>query len=119
EGVDVVEDFLGAEYLARNLSVLKPGGRLVQVGLITGHDAPVDLLQVVLRRLQIKGSSMRPRPLADKRAITERFRQRWLPLLVDGTLTGIVDSVFPLDEVSLAHGRMEANLNFGKILLTL
>lgn len=118
-GVDVVEDFIGIPYLGRNLSVLNDGGRLVQVGLMGGWAGEVDLLPVVLRRLQIKGSAMRPRPLADKRAITRKFRDRWLPLFLEGRLRPVVDSVFPFEKVADAHERMEANRNFGKIVLTL
>lgn len=118
-GVDVVEDCVGAPYLARNLSVLKDGGRLVVIGLLAGWIGEIDLLPVVLRRLQIKGSAMRPRSLADKREITRKFRERWLPLLVAGRLRPVVESVFPVERVAEAHARMEANLNFGKILLTL
>ena len=64
-GVDVVEDFVGTDYLAKNLAVLKYGGILVLVGVLGSHEpAALDLLPLILRRLQIKGSSMRPRPLA-------------------------------------------------------
>lgn len=119
DGVDVVEDFVGADYLARNLAVLREGGRLVQVGLLSGWMGEIDLLAVVLRRLQIKGSAMRPRSLADKRAITRRFQERWLPLLVSGRLRPVIDSVFPLERVAEAHARLEADLSFGKIILTL
>ncbi len=118
-GVDVVEDFIGIPYLGRNLSVLKDGGRLVQVGLMGGWAGEIDLLPVVLRRLQIKGSAMRPRSLADKRAITRKFRDRWLPLFLEGRLRPVVDSVFPFEQVADAHEHMEANRNFGKIVLTL
>jgi putative PIG3 family NAD(P)H quinone oxidoreductase len=119
-GVDVVEDFVGGTYFARNLAVLKPGGRLVLVGVLDEvEEAPVNLLELIMRRLQIKGSSMRPRPLADKRAISRNFEQKWLPLLVDGRLQPVVDSTFPFAEVARAHERMEANLNFGKVVLTL
>jgi putative PIG3 family NAD(P)H quinone oxidoreductase len=118
-GVDVVEDFIGIDYLARNLSVLKDGGRLVVVGLLSGWEGGIDLLPVVLRRLQIKGSAMRPRSIEDKRAITRKFQERWLPLLVDGRLRPVIDSVFPLERVAAAHERMESNESFGKILLTL
>ena len=118
-GVDVVEDFVGIEYLARNLSVLKDGGRLVVVGLLSGWEGPIDLLPVVLRRLQIKGSAMRPRSLNDKRAITRKFQERWLPLLVAGRLKPVIDSVFPLERVAEAHERMESNESFGKIIRTL
>lgn len=118
-GVDVVEDFVGIEYLARNLSALREGGRLVVVGLLSGWEGPIDLLPVVLRRLQIKGSAMRPRSLADKRAITRKFQESWLPLLVAGRLKPVIDSVFPLERVAEAHERMESNDSFGKIILTL
>ena len=70
-------------------------------------------------RLQIKGSVMRSRPIEDKRAITRRFRDRWLPLLVSGEIEPIVDSTFALEQVREAHEYMEANRNFGKIVLKL
>ena len=119
DGVDVVEDFVGIEYLARNLSVLKDGGRLVVVGLLGGWEGTIDLLPVVLRRLQIKGSAMRPRSLDDKRAITRKFQERWLPLLVSGRLKPVIDSVFPLEQAAAAHERLASNESFGKIILTL
>lgn len=118
-GVDVVEDFIGIEYLSRNLTVLKDGGRLVVVGLLSGWEGGIDLLPVVLRRLQIKGSAMRPRPIEDRRAITRKFQERWLPLLVAGRLRPVIDSVFPFEQVAAAHERMESNESFGKIVLTL
>ena len=118
QGVDVVEDFLGASYLEKNLKVLKPGGRLVLVALMGGAKTEVNLGLVLGRRLQIKGSVMRSRTLADKRAITARFVSRWLPLLERGTLKPVIDCQFSLDQVREAHERMEANLNFGKIVLT-
>jgi putative PIG3 family NAD(P)H quinone oxidoreductase len=118
-GVDVVEDFIGIEYLSRNLSILQDGGRLVIVGLLGGWEGNIDLLPVVLRRLQIKGSAMRPRSIEDKRAITRKFQERWLPLLVNGRLRPVIDSVFPFEQVAAAHERMESNDSFGKILLTL
>jgi putative PIG3 family NAD(P)H quinone oxidoreductase len=118
-GVDVVEDFIGIDYLTRNLSILKDGGRLVVVGLLSGWEGNIDLLPVVLRRLQIKGSAMRPRPIEDKRAITRKFRERWLPLLVAGRLRPVIDSVFPLEKVAAAHERLESNESFGKVILTL
>jgi hypothetical protein len=62
---------------------------------------------------------MRSRPLEDKRAITRRFRERWLPLLTEGRIRPIVDTVFPMEQVREAHEYMEANHNFGKIVLTM
>jgi NADPH2:quinone reductase len=118
-GVDIVEDFVGIDYLTRNLAVLKDGGRLVQVGLMSGWQGEIDLLPMVLRRLQIKGSSMRPRSRAEKRAITRKFRERWLPLLVAGRLRPVIDSVYPIAQAAEAHRRMESDLIVGKVLLSL
>lgn len=118
-GVDVVEDFVGGPYLARNLAVLKDEGRLVLVGDLAGEPAEVDVLPIILRRLQILGSSMRPLPIEGKRAIARRFRERWLPAFLRGDLHPIVDRVFPFEEVAQAHAYMEADRNFGKILLEL
>ncbi|MCZ6531471.1 MAG: NAD(P)H-quinone oxidoreductase [SAR324 cluster bacterium] len=118
EGVDVVEDFLGASYLSRNLSVLRPGGRLILVALMGGAKCEVDLSTVMRKRLQVFGSVMRSRSLEDKRAITARFQQRWLPPLIEGKIKPVIDSVFPLEEVVAAHEAMEANKNFGKIILS-
>jgi len=118
-GVDVVEDFVGGPYLPRNLAVLKDEGRLVLVGDLAGEPATVDVLPIILRRLQILGSAMRPLPIEGKRAIARRFRERWLPKLLSGDLHPVVDRVFPVQDVVAAHAYMEANRNFGKVLLDL
>ena len=116
-GVDVVEDFLAASYFQRNLDVLRIGGRLILVALMGGNKTDVNLAQVMTKRLQIKGSVMRSRPLQDKREITRRFRERWLPELAAGHIKPIVDSVYPLAEAATAHVAMDANRNFGKLIL--
>lgn len=116
-GVDVVLDFIGAPYFQRNLSLLKTKGRLLQVGLIGGTTADVNLGTLMRNRLQLIGSVMRPQPLEEKIAITHRFMARWLPELKRRTLQPIIDTVFPLAEAQQAHEYMEANRNFGKIIL--
>lgn len=117
-GVDVVEDFLAASYLERNLDVLKTCGRLVLVATMGGTKAEIDLGKVQRKRLQILGSVLRPRPLAEKREAADRLRRTWLPLLARGDIHPIIDSEIPLDRVQEAHARMESNQNFGKIILT-
>ncbi|MDE0636124.1 MAG: NAD(P)H-quinone oxidoreductase [Candidatus Poribacteria bacterium] len=117
EGVDVVLDFIGAPYLARNLQILKTKGRLLQVGLMGGAATEIDLGIVMRKRLQVIGSVMRPQSLDEKIAITQRFVQRWLPALKAGTLRSVIDSVYPLAQACEAHQYMEANRNFGKIIL--
>jgi putative PIG3 family NAD(P)H quinone oxidoreductase len=118
-GVDVVEDFVGGAALERNLSVLKFGGCLLLVGLLDGLRADLDLRQVVLRRLQLKGMALRPLSREQRVAVTRRFRERWLPELVAGRVRPIIDSTFPMERVADAHRRMESNASFGKILLEL
>ena len=118
EGVDVVLGFIGAPYLARNLEILKTKGRLLQVGLMGGSTAEIDLGTVMRKRLQIIGSVMRPQSLQEKIAITQRFVDRWLPKLMDGTLRPVIDTVYPLTQAREAHEYMEANRNFGKIILS-
>ncbi|MDE0297897.1 MAG: NAD(P)H-quinone oxidoreductase [Candidatus Poribacteria bacterium] len=117
EGVEVVQDFIGAPYLERNLAILKPRGRLVVVGLMGGSAGEIDMGVILRKRLQIFGSVMRALPLEDKISITERFINRWLPLLREGKIKAIIDTVFPLSQACEAHEYMEANKNFGKILL--
>lgn len=116
-GVDVVEDFLGASYLEKNMEVLATAGRLVLVATMGGIKAEINLNLVMRKRLRIFGSVMRSRPLQDKREITRRFMERWLPVLSAGNIKPVIDSRFPLAEAKQAHERMEANLNFGKIML--
>ena len=117
EGVNVVLDFIGAPYLERNLSILKTKGRLLQVGLIGGSTTEINLGTVMRNRLQLIGSVMRPQSIDEKIAITQRFMERWLPELKRGTLQPIIDTVFPLAQAQQAHEYMEANRNFGKIIL--
>ena len=117
QGVDVVLDFIGAPYFERNLSILKTKGRLLQVGLIGGSTTEINLNTVMRNRLQIIGSVMRPQSIDEKIAITQRFVERWLPALKNGVLQPVIDTVFPLAQAAQAHEYMEANRNFGKILL--
>jgi NADPH2:quinone reductase len=117
-GVEVVLDFVGAPNLERNFAALAPGGRLVSIGLLGGKDARLPLDVLMAKYLRIIGTVMRSRPLADKQAMTQRFAQRWLGYFPEGLLRPVIDSTFPLEAASEAHRRMEANLNFGKIVLT-
>jgi len=117
-GVDVVEDFIGQDYFKRNLSLLKPQGRLIQVAVMSGRTVSLDLALLMAKRLQIKGFILRSRSLAQKRLIKQRFEDRWLPLLVDGKIKPIIDTVFPLDMIQDAHRYMQASQHFGKIVIS-
>ena len=117
KGVDVIEDFIGAAYWDENLRSLKIGGRLILVGLMGGVKAETNLGLILTKRLQVFGSVLRSRPLAEKIDITRRFQKNWLPLLTAGTIKPIIDRSFPLAQAGDAHQYMEDNKNFGKIIL--
>ncbi|HEY7491349.1 MAG TPA: NAD(P)H-quinone oxidoreductase [Candidatus Tectomicrobia bacterium] len=116
-GVDLIQDFIGAAYWQRNLQCLKVGGRLVLVGLMGGAKVEANLGLLLQKRLHVMGSVLRSQPLANKIAMTQRFRERWLPLLASGAIRPIIDTAFPLAEAAAAHRYMEENRNIGKILL--
>lgn len=119
EGVDVIEDFIGADYMKRNIASLKPDGRLVLVGLMGGSRCEFDLAPMLRRRLCVRGFNLRAQPVELKQAIVGRFKERWLPLLVDGTVRAITHAVYPFAETAEAHRVMEANENFGKLVVSI
>jgi putative PIG3 family NAD(P)H quinone oxidoreductase len=117
-GVDVILDLVGASYAVQNQACLAVLGRHVVIGLLGGSKVELDLARVLSQRHAILGLVMRTRPLADKIPVVERFRRELLGRLAAGELRPLVDSSFPLAEASRAHAHMEANANFGKIVLS-
>lgn len=117
--VEAVLDLVGAPFLAASLECLAVKGRLIVVGLSGGRSAELDLGVVLRKRVQIFGTSLRARPLEDRISAARKFQMQVVPLLEAGRLAPVIDSVFPLQDVADAHRRMEANANFGKIVLKL
>ena len=117
DGVDLILDPVGANYFERNLALLKPNGRLVQIGLLSGAQADIDLRHVLGKSVRIIGSRLRPRSWEEKIEITRRFREEVWPLLRDGRLKPVIDSVFPLPEAQAAHEYVRQNRNTGKVIL--
>lgn len=117
-GVDVILDPIGAPYLAADLSVLNPRGRLIHIGILGGRTAEIDLGQVLGKSLTLKGTRLRGRPLSEKVEIVRQFRERFWPLLVKGELSPIIDTTFPIQEAGRAHEYVKENRNIGKVILT-
>ncbi len=117
EGVDVILDTVGADYWDRNVACLARRGRMVLVGLLGGRRADVDLGAILRRRLTVVGTVLRSRPVSEKIELTREVRRRVLPLFSRGQLRPVVDRTWPLAEAAEAHAYMEANRNFGKIVL--
>ncbi len=116
-GVDVILDSIGAPYLERNLASLAVGGRLVLIGLMGGAKAEIGLGALLMRRLQVMGSTLRARPEAEKAELARAFLARFGKALESGAIRPIIDEVLPLDEAAEGHRRMKASAHFGKILL--
>ncbi|MFQ5577412.1 MAG: NAD(P)H-quinone oxidoreductase, partial [Anaerolineae bacterium] len=117
-GVDVILDMVGADYFERNLQLLNLRGRLVFIALLSGGSVSFNLGALLGRRLRLIGSVLRSRSVAEKVAIKEAFMARFWPDLLNGTIQPIIDSVYSIEQAAEAHRRMAANLNVGKIVLT-
>ena len=117
EGVDLVLDMVGGDYIPRNLSVLRRDGRLVLIALQRGARAEVDFNTVMRNRLVITGSTMRPRTVAEKTAIRDALRREVWPACETGRVRVHVHTTFPMAQAAEAHRLMESSRHVGKILL--
>jgi putative PIG3 family NAD(P)H quinone oxidoreductase len=116
--IDLVLDMVGGPYTPRNLQVLAPRGRLVQIAVQQGAEATVNLARIMQKRLAVTGSTMRPRPIAEKGAIASELREHVWPLLESGSVKVLVDRVFPLAEAAAAHRYLESGVHIGKVILS-
>jgi len=117
-GVDVIMDMVGANYLERNLSLLKLKGRLVFISMLSGGQTQINLGALMGKRLRLIGSVLRSRALPEKLEIKARFMANFWPLLEEGKIQPVIDSVYPITQANEAQQRMADNLNIGKIVLT-
>ncbi|SFC53485.1 putative NAD(P)H quinone oxidoreductase, PIG3 family [Streptomyces aidingensis] len=117
-GADVVLDIIGAKYLARNVEVLAPNGRIVVIGLQGGVRAELDLGALLARRGTVAATSLRARPVAEKGAIVAAVREHVWPLLADGRVRPVIDRRVPMARAAEAHRIMESGVHVGKIVLT-
>jgi len=116
-GVDVILDIVGGDYLPRNLECLAQDGRLVQIGLIGGATAQIDLRRILQGRLTLTGSTLRPRSVAEKGALARELEANVWPLLEAGTVKPVLAETLPLEQAAEAHRLLEAGEVIGKIVL--
>jgi putative PIG3 family NAD(P)H quinone oxidoreductase len=116
-GVDVILDMVGGPYVEKNLRSLALEGRLVQIAFLQGSKVTLDLAHLMMRRQTITGSTLRPRPVAEKAAIARNLRDKVWPLIEAGKVRPVIDRTFPLAEAAAAHRLMESSAHIGKILL--
>jgi putative PIG3 family NAD(P)H quinone oxidoreductase len=117
-GVDLILDMVGAEYFQRNLKALAIEGRLVQIAVQRGAKSEVNLADIMVRRLTITGSTLRPRSVAEKGEIAAALKRQVWPWLEEGSVRPIIHSTFPLAQAAAAHQLMESSAHVGKIILT-
>lgn len=117
-GVDVVLDMVGAPYAVRNIRCLAMDGRLVYIAFLEGSKVEnFDLMPVMLRRLTITGSTMRPRTTAQKGAIAAGLLEHVWPVLDGGRCGPVIYATFPLAQIAEAHRMMESSAHIGKLVL--
>jgi NADPH2:quinone reductase len=119
KGVDVILDLVGAAYFEANLQALAQKGRLILVGTTSGAEATLKFGVVMSKRLTIRGTVLRSRSDEEKAEVTKAFATNVVPLLANGSVKPVVDRSYRMSEVQEAHRRMEADENFGKIVLTI
>jgi NADPH2:quinone reductase len=117
KGVNVILDMVGAEYFARNLKSLARDGRLVIIAFLGGFRTEADLRPIMVKRLTVTGSTMRPRTKAEKGEIAAALAAKVWPLLEAGKAGPRIFQTFPLHEAAAAHRLMESSAHIGKIML--
>ena len=119
-GVDIVLDMVGGPYIEKNISLLTYEGRLVQIAFLQGSKVSnFNFLPVMMRRLTITGSTLRPRSVEEKSSIANALREHVWPLLESRKIKIVVHKIFPWSEVAEAHRMMERSEHVGKIVLSL
>lgn len=117
QGVDIILDMVGGDYLHRNLRALSIGGRIVVIAFLEGGKPPIDLFQIMRKRAILTGSTLRARPIGEKGEIALALRETVWPLIEKGAIKPVLSRIFPLDQAADAHRLMESSAHIGKIVL--
>ncbi|MBY6113580.1 NAD(P)H-quinone oxidoreductase [Mameliella alba] len=116
-GANLILDMVGGDYLPRNVKALADDGRLVQIAFLQGPKVALNFAQVMMRRLTITGSTLRPQSDLAKGRIADALRENVWPLLDAGKIAPVMDSEFAMADAAAAHARMESSGHIGKIVL--
>jgi putative PIG3 family NAD(P)H quinone oxidoreductase len=116
-GANVILDMVGGDYVERNYDAAALDGRIVQIATLGGAKVTVNIANVMVKRLNHTGSTLRPRSNADKAAMVAAIEAKVMPLLREGRVKPLMDSTFPLEKAADAHRRMETSQHIGKIVL--
>jgi NADPH2:quinone reductase len=117
-GANVILDMVGGDYLPRNVKALADDGRLQQIAFLQSPTVTLNFAEVMMRRLTISGSTLRPQSDLAKAAIAASLEKHVWPMIAAGRVRPVMDSEFPLAEAAAAHARLESSAHIGKIVLT-
>jgi len=112
-------ELVGGNYVAASIRAMALYGRMIVISSSAGPNAQLDLRPLMTRRLSIRGTTLRARPLEEKIAATRAFADEVVPLFARGVLQTVIDAQFPLEQAAAAHARLESNQTFGKVVLRL
>lgn len=118
-GADVILDMVGGDYVDRNIRAAAKDGRIVNIAFLGGAKVEVNLLPVMLKRLTLTGSTLRPQPPEVKAEIARDLEAKVWPMIEAGKIRPLIAATFALDDVADAHRLMESSSHIGKIVLTL
>jgi len=117
-GVDVILDMVAGPYFPKNLEALRTGGRLVHVATLGGGTVELPIIKLMIKRLVVTGSTLRPRPADEKARLAAEVERVVWPWVAAGKVKAIIDRTFPLAEAAAAHAFLEAGAHLGKVVLT-
>ena len=117
QGVDVILDMVGGDYVARNLELAAVDGRIASISFLRGSQVEIDMMQILRKRLTVTGSTLRPRSAEAKAGIAEKLRAQIWPLIEIGEIKPLIAARFPLADVVESHKLMESSKHIGKIIL--
>ncbi|WP_460275226.1 NAD(P)H-quinone oxidoreductase [Celeribacter sp. ULVN23_4] len=118
-GMNLILDMVGGSYIPRNIKALAIEGRLVNIAFLQGSKAEVNFVQIMMRRLTVTGSTLRPQSDEAKAKIAEALLAKVWPLIEAGQVGPVMDSTFALEEAGKAHAHMESGAHIGKIVLAI
>ena len=116
KGLDVVLDMVGGEYLQRNIKSLGQDGRHISIAFLSGAKAHINFMPIMLKRIILTGSTLRPLSIRRKGEIADSLRRVIWPLIEKGKIMPVVHSIFSLEQATKAHALMESNKHIGKII---
>lgn len=119
DGVDVILDLVGGDYIERNINLLRRCGRLVLIDCQGDVITKINLIPIITRNLLITGAVLKPRPMAEKIAISEDILKYIMPLLDSGKIIPLIANVFPISDVQKAHELLESGRQIGKVVLSI